>query len=125
MARSPGAARVPGVQFRVVGPVEIHSDDGRVSSLPRRRERSLLAILLLDAGRTVPMDRLCALLWDDDPPEHARQAVRTHVARIRAVLARAGAGRHDVALTAPQGNYVLATPPDLVDAHRFRALLAQ
>jgi DNA-binding SARP family transcriptional activator/tetratricopeptide (TPR) repeat protein len=94
-------------------------------TLPRRRERGLLAILLLDAGRVVPMDRLCALLWDDDPPEQARQAVRTHVARIRAVLAKAGAGRHDVALTAVRGNYMLAAPPDTVDAHRFRALLAR
>jgi hypothetical protein len=42
------------------------------------------------------MDRLCELLWDDDPPNQARQSVRTYVARIRAVLNLAGASQDGV-----------------------------
>jgi DNA-binding SARP family transcriptional activator/tetratricopeptide (TPR) repeat protein len=113
------------VQFRVLGPVEIHTDDGRVLTPPRRHERCLLAILLLNAGRGVPIDRACELLWDDDPPDHAHKAVRTYIARIRSILNQAGADQYGVALTAGHGGYLLKSPPDLIDVHRFRALVDQ
>ena len=72
------------VRFRVLGPVEIDTEGvGTVPPL-RRRERSLLAILLLERDRLVPADRLCDLLWDGDPPDGARRMLHSHVARIRA-----------------------------------------
>ena len=119
------AATVRLVLFRVLGPVEVDSGDGAVLTLDRRRERLVLGILLLGAGRTISMDRLCDLVWDDDPPEHARRTVRTHVARIRSVLTRVRAHEHGVSLTFGHGSYLLTAPPDLIDAHRFRALLGQ
>jgi DNA-binding SARP family transcriptional activator len=63
--------------YRLLGPVEVHTQDGRVLTLPRRRERCLLAILLLEAGSLVRVDRLRHLLWDDDPPDRSHQAIRT------------------------------------------------
>jgi DNA-binding SARP family transcriptional activator len=38
------------MQFRLLGPVEIESDDGTVHTLARRHERGVLAILLLNPG---------------------------------------------------------------------------
>jgi DNA-binding SARP family transcriptional activator/tetratricopeptide (TPR) repeat protein len=110
------------VQFRVLGPVEIVSDGQRLP-LARRQERCLLAILLLDAGRVVSADRLCALLWDDNPPESARRILRSHVARIRAVLARGGVSAET--LEWDRDGYLMRVDPDTVDAHRFRRLLEQ
>jgi len=106
------------VLFRVLGPVEVHTRDDRVLTLPRRQERCLLAILLLEAGRTVQIDRLCALLWEDRPPERAHQAMRSHASRIRAMLTTAGADEHGVALLSSRGGYLLEVTPDAVDAHR-------
>ncbi len=111
------------VWLRVLGAVEVHAEDGRVLTLPRRQERCLLGILLLEAGHTVPMSRLCDLLWDGDPPQKANSAVRTYVARVRSSLARAQAADHDVTLTADSGGYRLVVDPDLVDVHRFRRLI--
>jgi DNA-binding SARP family transcriptional activator len=111
------------VRFRVLGPVQIETSEGLVVTLPRRRERCLLAILLLEAGRAVPVERLCELLWEDNPPAQARAALRSQVAHIRAALSRAGADGHNVALVSRQGGYLLGVEPDLIDAHRFRALL--
>src|SRR4051794_20616001 len=120
-ARSAGT--VPPMRFRVLGPVHIQTADATVLTLARRQERSLLGILLLHPGQAVAMDRLCDLIWDDDPPEHARPAIRTYVARIRAVLARADAPASGVRLISHNGGYLLEPPPELVDAPRFRSLL--
>jgi DNA-binding SARP family transcriptional activator/tetratricopeptide (TPR) repeat protein len=111
------------VRFRILGPVEIESDDGQVHTLGRRQERCLLAILLLDAGRFVTVDRLCDLLWDDNPPGQARRTVHAHVARIRARFTDMGGGAADPQLLSRPGGYLLRVERDAVDAHRFRHLL--
>jgi DNA-binding SARP family transcriptional activator len=106
------------MRYRVLGPVEVVRDD-TVVSIVRRRERCLLGLLLLDVGRTVPADRLVDLLWDGEPPEHARRAVQSHVARIRATVSF---GPYEE-LAPGGGGYVLHVDPDTVDAHRFRTLV--
>jgi DNA-binding SARP family transcriptional activator/Flp pilus assembly protein TadD len=111
------------VRWRILGPVEVESDDGRVHTLARLQERSVLAILLLNPGRVTPVDRLVTLLWDDNPPAEPRQAVHSHISRIRRLLTDAGAADHGIALISRRGGYLLKMDPDLVDAHRFRRLL--
>ena len=113
------------VQFRVLGPVEVHAGDGRVLTLARRQERCLLAILALNAGRPVSVDRLCDLLWEDGLPARPQQAIRSYVSRIRAMLAGAGGDGTAAELVAHGGGYLLKVAPDAVDAHRFRRLVAQ
>jgi DNA-binding SARP family transcriptional activator/tetratricopeptide (TPR) repeat protein len=103
--------------------VEVESDDGRVHTLTRRQERDVLAVLLLNPGRVTPVDRLVALVWNDNPPGEPRRALQSHVSRIRRLLTEAGAADYDVALASPHGGYLLSIDPDLVDAHRFRRLL--
>jgi DNA-binding SARP family transcriptional activator/tetratricopeptide (TPR) repeat protein len=111
------------VLFRVLGPVEAHTADGRILTLPRRRERCLFAILLIEAGQVVTVDRLCALLWDDEPPAHAHQSLRSSASRIRSLLATIGTDGPGPALTSDRGGYRLTLAPDQVDAHRFRRLI--
>src|SRR5262249_43243734 len=108
------------MRYRVLGPVEVARGDTVISIL-RRRERCLLGVLLLDVGRFVPVDRLVDLLWDGEPPKHARRAVQSHVARIRAPVG-AGPGEE---LVRGGGGYMLRVDPATVDAHRFRALVAE
>ena len=68
-------------------------------------------------GQAVSTERLCALLWDDNPPDQARRAVQAHVSRIRGPLG-------DVLL--PKGDgYLLRVPAEAVGASRFRALVDQ
>src|SRR6266536_3324836 len=94
------STRVPLMELRVLGSVEVRTDDARTLTLPRRQERCLLGILLLEAGHVVPISRLTELLWDDRPPAKSEQALRTYVARIRSMLNQAAARDHDVALVA-------------------------
>ncbi|BCJ72457.1 SARP family transcriptional regulator [Catellatospora sp. IY07-71] len=109
------------MQFRVLGPFRVESGDAPVP-LGRRRERCLLALLLLEPGRAIPMDRLIDLLWDGEPPAKARRAVQAHVARLRAQLA----AYPDAPVLRTEGTgYAVSVGDDRVDAHRFRSLVAQ
>src|SRR2546421_10662352 len=89
-------------------------------TLPRRQERCVLAVLLLEADHVVPMSRLCELLWDGDPPEHAPRAVRTYVARLRSLLGAAEAAAHGVELRTEHGGDRPGGPPPPGDAPRVR-----
>ncbi|MDD7940709.1 BTAD domain-containing putative transcriptional regulator [Actinomycetospora lutea] len=95
---------------RVLGAIAV--DDAPVRSA---RVRRLLAVLALEPGRVVAVDRLVAHVWPDDPPEHGEAALHSLVARARRVL---GDG---VLRTEPPG-YVLDLPTDALDATAVVAL---
>jgi DNA-binding SARP family transcriptional activator len=119
-------ADVRGIRFRVLGPVEMETDDGQVSTIRRRQVRCVLAILVLESERWVSLDRLCDLIWDDEPPPHAPATMRTHIARIRKLVARTNIDPSDGPVLAHQrGRYMMRVRPDAVDAHRFRSLVHQ
>ncbi len=102
------------MEFFLLGPVEARSSD-RPVQLGRRRERLLLGVLLLDAGRPISIDRLLDLLWEDDPTPAARASLHSHIARLRSVLQG-----HGIAIATRGGGYVADVDPAAVDVHRFR-----
>lgn len=110
---------MPAVRFRVLGPVRIEPAGVCTAILNRRQASCLLAVLLLEAGNPISLDRLINLLWDGSPPPKARPAIRCHVARIRAMLSETGTGD----LRRHRDGYELCVNPLLVDAHQFTALL--
>ncbi len=116
----PPRRRAP--RFLLLGPVEAHHQGGSLA-FGRRRERGLLAVLLLEANRVVPAGRLEDLLWDGFPPFSARASLHTHVSRLRAHLDPDGTGRHGVRLQARDGGYLLEVERDAVDAHLFTAMV--
>lgn len=109
-------------RFLLLGRVEVRHD-GALIALGRRRERCLLAVLLLEPGRVVPAERLLDLLWDGAPPESARTALHTHVSRLRTTLDPARDGRFGLRLHARHQGYVAEVEPGSVDAHRFTELV--
>lgn len=96
--------------------------EGKIIRLPRRRERCLLGVLLLEANRVVPVTRLADLLWDDSTPKQTRGAIQGYVSRLRSTLANVSSG-HDVELAFTAGGYQLGVDPQAVDACQFRILL--
>ena len=61
------------IEYRVLGPLQA-SVDGRVLELGGPRQRALLALLLVEAGRPVSAGRLAEELWQGTPPPAARTA---------------------------------------------------
>lgn len=110
------------MEFLLLGRMEARDRDGHPVPLGRRRERCLLGLLLLDAGRLVATDRLVDLLWEDDPPRHPRATLRTYASRLRQHL-RAAADVGGPHLVARPGGYLVEVDPQRVDAHRFVLLV--
>lgn len=104
-------------EFRVLGPLEV-TEDGRPVPLPGAKPRALLALLLLDANRVVPVDQLVDGLWEDDPPETAAKTLQVYVSQLRKAL-----GAERIA-THPRG-YSVVVGPDELDAARFEQLAAE
>lgn len=108
------------MRFGILGPVEVRASDGAPVSVGGPRVRSLLALLLLDAGRVVTAERLIDGLYGEEPPAGAANALQSQVSRLRRGL---GAGSDDLVEFHPAG-YRLAVDRDDVDAHRFPAAVA-
>src|SRR6266511_633203 len=107
------------VEFAVLGPLEVRLA-GRPVTVPGVRQRALLTALLVHRGIVVPFDRLVDEVFGEEPPEEARNALQTYVARLRHALGPAAT----VVVTRAPG-YVLDVPGNAVDAEQFTVLLAQ
>lgn len=108
------------LEFRLLGPLDV-VHDGESVDVGRRRERTLLAILLLAANQVVPVDRLAEDLAGDGAHPAPPAARRVYLSRLRGALRVAGGP--DVLLTQP-GGYELRVAAEAVDASRFEALAA-
>ena len=104
------------VRVRLLGPIEVDTDDGHSIVFNAAKERSLLAALALAAGATVSTDSLISALWGDEPPNAARKTLQTYVWNLRQAL---GAGE---VVTTPEG-YRLDVEGADVDVLRFRGLV--
>jgi DNA-binding SARP family transcriptional activator/tetratricopeptide (TPR) repeat protein len=76
------------VRVRLVGPLRVYVDGRRVADPPAGRAASLLALLAVDAGHLVPIDRIIDDLWPDGPPAKARENVASLVSRLRRLVGR-------------------------------------
>ncbi len=108
------------MRIRLLGPVELRRDDGTRVEVSGPKRRAVLALLALEFGRSVPLERFFALLWGADPPAQARAALQGHVAALRKALD----GSSFVLVTRAPG-YELSGPSDAIDALRFEALAAK
>ena len=104
------------MDFRILGPLEV-LDGERVLALGGMGRRTTLALLLLEANRVVPADRLIDGIWGDSPPTTAQGSLQNHVWRLRRVLG-------DRLETRPPG-YLIRVGTDELDLDRFRRLVAE
>lgn len=102
-------------EIRLLGPVEVIGPLGP-ATLHGARQRAVLGALALNAGTTVPRERLIDVLWDENPPRTAVRSLRSHVSRVRQSLTECGL--RGVLRTSEPG-YLLDVASNLVDAHVF------
>ena len=106
------------MRFGILGSFEVADDHGRDVALGGKRQRAVLAILLLHAGEVVSSDRLIDQLWGGRAPATAAHAIQVHISKLRRALG-------DGVVLTRGGGYVLVCDRADVDVGRFEALVAE
>src|SRR5437763_13650129 len=101
--------------FRILGPLEVSDETGPLL-LGGQKQRAVLALLLLEPGRVVSVDRIVDALWGEQPPRTAITSLQNFVSQLRKTLGS------DVLETKSPG-YRLQVEAGQLDLDRFRTLV--
>jgi DNA-binding SARP family transcriptional activator len=100
--------------------------DGGLLDLGPRLQRQLLAILLIEAGSVVSVDRLVDLLWGDSPPPAAIASLQAYVSQLRRILEPDRAPRAPARVVVTQDpGYALKVEPQQLDGSRFLEMVVE
>lgn len=110
-----------GYDVLVLGTLEVHAGDRRLR-ISGRRQRALLACLVLARGERVPTSELVASIYGEDSGDAAVHSLHELVSSLRRSLEPAGL---DALLHTVDGGYRFALDAERVDALRFEKLVEQ
>ena len=108
-----------GMEFRILGPLEVVVD-GAVVSPGGSTTKALLALFLIHPNQIISPDRIIEALWPDNEPTGTLKALRFHIWKLRTALEpdRSKGGEGRILLTKAPG-YLLQVEPEQLDAVRF------
>jgi DNA-binding SARP family transcriptional activator/tetratricopeptide (TPR) repeat protein len=106
-------------EFAVLGSLEVRSGSALIPLRGALQQR-VLVMLLLEAGRVVPISRLVMAAWNEEPPDSAEHQVRKTVAKLRSCIPH---GR-DIIVTDGPGYRAVVDTGEL-DLLRYQKLLRQ
>jgi DNA-binding SARP family transcriptional activator len=113
------------VNINILGLLEV-SEGARRFNVPGEKLRTILAVLAINASRSVPRDQLVEELWVDFTPANAGNAVQAHIARIRKLF------RYWIHQTEPAdiirttgSGYMLCLPEEAIDSNRFLRIVTE
>jgi DNA-binding SARP family transcriptional activator len=105
------------LRFGLLGPLQV-SADGTDLSLGAAKQRAVLAMLLINRNRPVPIDSLLDAAWRQEPPQEARASLHTYVSNLRRLMSKAGVDPAAVLVRAQPG-YRLNVAGAACDIGRF------
>ncbi|MEU5906577.1 BTAD domain-containing putative transcriptional regulator [Micromonospora sp. NPDC047527] len=107
------------LRFEILGPQRAWYADREIDLGPGK-QRAVLAVLLLSAGRPVPTGQIVEAVWPDDPPANGPNVVQKYVAGLRRVLEPDRSPRTPgQVLSLTDAGYLLRVGPEALDAVRF------
>ena len=107
------------MQFLVLGVMEIYGRDGPIA-IVAQRQQIVLMMLLLEANRPVPVERLIEAVWDDAPPATARGQIQICMSMLRKSFADVG---HADIITTRTAGYQCTVADDDLDLFVFDQLV--
>ncbi|MFF7281606.1 BTAD domain-containing putative transcriptional regulator [Streptomyces griseorubiginosus] len=116
-----GRGSQSGLRFGLLGPPILYDgqDGAGVRVVGSRKQRILLAALLLEAGRVVSTKSLKEALWGSTPPASAKASLHNHVSRLRRLL------DDPDRLQAVAPGYLLRIAPGELDVQLFESHAAR
>lgn len=100
------------MRFLVLGPLRVEKNGGSVR-MGGQRQRSVLVLLLLNAGHPVSIDLIASEIWPDQALGDVRDSLYTYVSQLRRALGRDRIVRTDA------GYLLHLTDDDEIDALTF------
>ena len=73
------------LEFRLLGDIAVLAD-GHPLELGGTRQRSVLALLILQRNHSIATELMVDRLWPDDQPLTAIKTIQVYVSRVRKVL---------------------------------------
>nr|WP_246401981.1 AfsR/SARP family transcriptional regulator [Jiangella mangrovi] len=106
--------------FQLFGRFEVQDASGRLLDVGALKQRAVLALLAVEPGQVVSLDRLIDDLWPGETPASATGSLQAYVSHLRRVIEPDRRPRTPprVILTRPPG-YLLDVPAERVDLSRF------
>lgn len=104
------------MRFGLLGALEVSDDACAPVDVGGRQPRTLLAMLLVAAGRPVPVDAIIDTIWPTGAPTSAIGTLQSYVSRLRRRLGDAAP------LPLGDTGYRLDVPADRVDMRTFEVL---
>ncbi|WP_329575374.1 NB-ARC domain-containing protein [Kitasatospora sp. NBC_01250] len=115
----------------MLGEIQAHRD-GITVSLGPTRQRTVLAALLMDVNRVVPIEGLADRVWGAQVPQRVGPALYSYLSRLRQVLdaapgdaSRGAAATEQPSIARRPGGYALLADPGAVDVHVFHDLVTR
>ena len=113
------------LELSVLGDLTVRRDQVQLE-LGGRRQRAVLALLVIARGEVVSAERLMDQLWNGSAPPNALGALQSYISHLRRrlepdVSARARGG----VIVSSGSGYAVRLAPDAVDAWRFERLLRE
>ncbi|WP_197043460.1 AfsR/SARP family transcriptional regulator [Saccharothrix sp. NRRL B-16314] len=105
------------MELRVLGAVRARSESGPVN-LGHARQRSVLAVLLIEPNEPHPINQLADRVWGNALPHTAHNTLYGYLHRLRRALTTDGPR-----IVRTSGGYTLEVDEMAVDLHRFRSLV--
>jgi len=87
------------------------------------RRRAVLAVLLLEFGRVVPVEALIDRVWGEKPPTSVLSTLYGYISKLKSVIT--GTPDSRVTLSRWPGGYMLEAEAEQLDLCRFRRLAAE
>jgi DNA-binding SARP family transcriptional activator/DNA-binding CsgD family transcriptional regulator len=125
MSSDRGTEGRPRLTFGVLGPF-VATRAGRDVNLGGRRQRAVVALLLLARGQQVSTARLLDALWEGTPPASGAASLQAYVSHLRRALEPDRAARTPASVIVSLADgYAIPGDCGDVDAWRFERLVEQ
>jgi DNA-binding SARP family transcriptional activator len=111
------------MEFNVLGPLRARIG-GQWVGLGAAKQRAILGLLLVNANRVVPFDRVLEEVWGRQQPEAGVRALRYQVSKLRDSLEPGRESGVGGVIGTERGGYVVRVDEGEVDAHCFERLAA-
>lgn len=105
------------LRFGLLGPLQM-TVNGTDQPLGAAKQRAVLATLLINRNRAVPIEALIYAAWQERPPPEARASLHAHISRLRRLVAGADVDPAAILVSVSPG-YRLNVPDETCDLGRF------